>query len=150
MDETPEECMASLSLCCHAALMKTYGCLSLVMLLGACDHDERRACSPPRDYWRDPAKVVPLETLRNRVALGRNGQVYWNGNSVTQARLGELLKASRKMNPMPGIYLEAEMGVLCSDLDKLRDQMDMALECHTDGRHCLEGLPDGFPHPVGE
>lgn len=40
------------------------------------------------------------------------------------------------------------MGVICSDLNEVRSQMDKVLECKPNGMHCIEGLPDTFPQPT--
>jgi hypothetical protein len=123
--------------------------LASVALLAGCQPHDERACSPAREYWHNPAEAGELEPLRNRVTLRRDGKILWNGFNASNDQIAQLLAASHKLTPEPGVYLEAEMGASCADLDRMRNQMDTALQCRIDGRKCLEGLPDGYPHSRG-
>ena len=141
--------MAQLCRHCHSLAMdgfSRWGALASVALLAGCQPHDERACSPAREYWHNPAEAGELEPLRNRVTLRRDGKILWNGFNASNDQIAQLLAASHKLTPEPGVYLEAEMGASCADLDRMRNQMDTALQCRIDGRKCLEGLPDGYPH----
>jgi hypothetical protein len=74
------------------------------------------------------------------VSLAHDGSIYWNGARISSARFGEYLKETHTMNPEPTVFLETEMGVSCSALEAVRDQMDQALECKKAYSSCAEGI----------
>jgi hypothetical protein len=87
----------------------------------------------------------------NELSLTHDGSIYWNGAHITSPKLKTILDASHRLNPEPVVFLQTEAGVSCDVLDKLRDQMDRALDCHNSNR-CAEGIPAvwrGLPTPPG-
>jgi biopolymer transport protein ExbD len=75
----------------------------------------------------------------NEVAIDHTGALYWNGKPISREQLIEYLKISHTLNPEPTVFLQTEMGVPCSALDALREQMDQMLECKKSNR-CAEGI----------
>ena len=129
--------------------MNTRLMLSIVALacLSGCEKSEPRACNPPDATWRRPRLVQGLDPIRNKVTLDRDGKLYWNGSFVSHQQLSTMLTAVKKLSPQTDLYLEAEMGTPCRDLDQVRHEVSKALGCrHTKGR-CVEGLPDYVPDP---
>lgn len=121
--------------------------------IAACSRHEPRACEAPRSYWEKPHNFGGIEPpLITVVALNHGGLIYWNGTTVSPARLSEYLKTSHRLNPEPHIFLETEMGVSCRTLEAVRDQMDRALECRKPGSCCSEGIRsvwEDLPSPPG-
>jgi hypothetical protein len=56
------------------------------------------------------------------------------------ARLAEYLRITHSLEPAPGIFLAAEMGVACRGLEAIRDLMEKTLECSRPYSRCAEGL----------
>ncbi|NBB42444.1 hypothetical protein GVN23_25645 [Sphingobium yanoikuyae] len=133
---------------CHVRGMKAGLVISLVALahLSGCAKNEPRACTPPDAAWRRPNFNQDAETIRNRVTLDRAGQLYWNGYAVSNGDFAKMLNAAR-LAPQADLYLEAEMGAPCRDLDRVRQEVSNALGCHDAKGRCVEGLPDFQPHP---
>lgn len=118
--------------------------IAVVSLLG-CASSEPHACTPSGIAWHRPVFSKGLETIRNRVILNRNGDLFWNGSAVSNGQFRKMLEAARKLSPQPELYLQAEMGVPCRDLDRVRSEVAAALGCHDAKGLCVEGLPDNHP-----
>jgi biopolymer transport protein ExbD len=88
-----------------------------------------------------------LDPIRNNVTLDRDGKLYWNGSFVSHQQLSTMLDAVKKLNPQPDLYLEAEMGTPCRELDQVRHEVSEALSCRDTKGRCVEGLPDSEPAP---
>ena len=124
--------------------------IASIALLG-CSSNAPQACTPPMSYWQKPHNFVGLMPLMNKVALDRNGVLYWNGSPISRSKLGSNLRSSHQMNPEPVVFLQTEMGTPCNDLNALRKQMDDALECK-ESRRCAEGIKsvwENLPSPPG-
>ena len=135
---------------------KRFLALALVSAAGvcitACSRHEPRACEAPRSYWQKPHNFGGIEPLITVVALAHGGLIYWNGTSVSPAKLSKYLKTSHLLNPEPQIFLETEVGVSCRNLEAVRDQMDRTLECRKPGSRCSEGIRsvwEDLPSPPG-
>lgn len=98
------------------------------------------ACTPPRAHWMRPA---PLSEGMGppiwRISLGHQGRIHWAGRVTTLPQLSHYLGIVATMNPRPHIFLETEMGVSCTLLEQVRDEMDRRLQCRTEGS-CAEGI----------
>lgn len=47
-----------------------------------------RACTPPRAHWLPPGPLdAGLSPPINRLALDRNGLIFWNGQRIGRAQL---------------------------------------------------------------
>lgn len=129
--------------------MNTRLLLSLVALthLCSCAKSEPRACTPPDAAWRKPNLNQGLETVRNKVTLDRAGNLFWNGQAVSDEQFSKMLEALKNLSAQPDLYLEAEMGVPCRNLDRVRREVSEALGCSDAKGRCMEGLPDNQPSP---
>lgn len=134
---------------CHPTAMNMHLMVSIVALacLSGCAKSEPRACNPPDVTWRRPRLDRGLEPIRNKVTLDRDGKLYWNGSFVSHQQLGTMLNAAKKLSPQPNLYLEAEMGTPCRELDRVRHEVSEALGCRDTKGRCVEGLPDYVPVP---
>jgi biopolymer transport protein ExbD len=129
-----------------------FATVAMALAITACSNAESKACTPPRAYWRQPHNFVGLMPPLIKIAVTHNGDIYWNGQRVSEARLGEYLKLGHTLNPEPEFFLETEMGVSCGAIEKVRDQMDAALECKRPYSHCEEGIQSvwrDLPTPPG-
>ena len=132
----------------QAGAMKHWAAVILLaILLAACSTDEPKACTPPRSTWGHPRSFGLV--MLNRIALDRAGRIFWNGKQVSRQILSQYLALGPTMNPEPSVFLEAEMGVSCADLESVRDQIEEHVDCTT-GYRCNEGLKtiwDNTPVP---
>jgi hypothetical protein len=114
--------------------------LAAGLVLGSCTRAEPMACTPPRDNWPKPHNFDGLVPIQNRLSLDRSGALHWNGERISIAKLRTYLRATHQMDPEPFVFLETEMGVSCKALDRVRDEMDKALECGKPYSGCAEGI----------
>ncbi|GAA0670730.1 hypothetical protein GCM10009102_21900 [Sphingomonas insulae] len=110
------------------------------MVVTACSPHDPRACTPPRSYWPVPRAPIGIQPITSVIALTRDGAIRWNGDSVSFAALRQYLETSHRLNPEPQIVLDTEMGISCRMLERVRNQMDRALECRKPYARCAEGL----------
>jgi hypothetical protein len=118
------------------------------LLLAGCHHREPTACTPARANWSRPS-AGQFYPIHNKVTLKADGSVLWNGYRVTEASLDHLLGLAKKIPTIPAIDLQAEMGVSCRQLDRLRDYIEVKYECNKSNGNslCFEGLPGPNPDP---
>ncbi|RVT92673.1 ExbD/TolR family protein [Sphingomonas crocodyli] len=119
------------------------------IIASACSAPAPRACKPPRDYWKKPVLGLGLHVAWNVLTIDQNGFIFWNGSKIRDTQLGRLLEGSHSLDPEPQVYLEAEMGVTCDALEKVRNTMDETLQCRSGNGKCVEGYPKFVPMPAG-
>lgn len=110
-----------------------------LLLLGGCAKGPEHACSGRRDYWHRPHNFEGLVPQINMLSITATGTIYWNGQAISWATLRRYLALSHRLNPEPTTFLEAEMGVPCDVVERVRDEMDKELDCRHGGR-CDEGI----------
>lgn len=89
--------------------------------------------------------------MLNKIALDRDGKLYWNGQAVTPQTLDKYLALGTRLNPEPWIFLESEMGAPCASLEDIRNRIEKHANC-ADGYRCNEGVMtiwDKIPLPPG-
>ncbi len=126
--------------------------VALALAAVGCSKSERKACTPPRAYWSAPHNFVGLMPPLIRIAVTRNGDIYWDGQRVSEPRLEHYLRLAHTLDPEPEFFLETEMGVPCGAVENVRDKMDEALDCKEPYSHCAEGIESvwrNLPTPPG-
>jgi len=123
----------------------------LILLTGSmatgCTTEAPKACSPPRSTWGHPRSFGVVEL--NKIALDREGKIYWNGKKVSREALDKHLAESSTFKPEPWVFLETEMGMSCAAVEAIRDQIEKHVNCP---RRCNEGIMtvwDNIPWPPG-
>ncbi len=114
---------------------------TLAVVLGAsCAQEEPRACQPPRADWQDPpitsASVVEPPPF-NRITITSDSRIRWNGLAVSDEQLRTFLKKARDY-PEYDVVLTPEMGLACSTLERVRDEMQTTLGCKKGSSRCVE------------
>jgi len=50
----------------------------------------------------------PIEPLKNTVGVTAQGEITWNGTSITQDQLRSYLEVTQQMNPIPELHLQPD------------------------------------------
>jgi len=89
--------------------------------------------------------------MMNRLAVGKDGKIYWNGKEEAFGTLSKYLELTHDMNPEPRVFLEVEAGAPCEMLERVRTEMERKLDCGPYSA-CEEGVFSvwaNLPTPAG-
>ena len=50
----------------------------------------------------------PIDPVKNKVVVGADGKILWNGSPVTQQQLRQYLDITQQMNPIPELHLQPD------------------------------------------
>jgi biopolymer transport protein ExbD len=50
----------------------------------------------------------PIDPVKNRIGITAQGQILWNGSSVTPTQLRSYLDVTQQMNPIPELHLQPD------------------------------------------
>jgi hypothetical protein len=119
--------------------MRAVAMLASAMLFGCgvADSHALLNCTAPRAGWAVPSDGSPHMAVINRIAIGRDQGIKWNGVAVSRERLREYLGIVRTMEPLPFTILSFASDVDCQLLESIRDDMAASLPC--DRGACGEG-----------
>lgn len=87
------------------------------------------------------------EAIYNVISIDKDSNIYWNSEKVSANELAQLLKSVQQLDPETDLVLRSEMGVSCVELERVRGQMDAALQCDAGTSRCVEGIPYATPEP---
>ena len=116
-----------------------------LLALAACGREDS-ACGRPAASW--PTRIEGVVELPEYygVWVGKDGEIRWAGNAVSQATLQDYLKQAGDRSPMPWLVLRFEPGADCARVREVRAAMVAARVCREG--HCGEGKGwDDFPQP---
>jgi hypothetical protein len=96
-------------------------------------------CPKTLPGWLNQSGINAVDGLDNRVHLGRDGSLRWNGTRVTTANIESYASIVVQMRPQPLTVLEIEDGASCDQVQAIRQLLDAHAQC-AGGARCGEGV----------
>jgi hypothetical protein len=93
--------------------------------------------SPCRDVISEAAlatlrRTESIDPVLNRVTLGRQGTIAWNGTPVTLPVLRQYLDRTRQLPTQPMLVTSAEAGSDPAFVETVREAIFVSLDCRPD------------------
>jgi biopolymer transport protein ExbD len=61
----------------------------------------------------------PLNPVVNELEITQTGTILWNGASISEDRLGQVLQRTQQMNPVPELHLRPEAEARYEKVDRV-------------------------------
>jgi hypothetical protein len=101
------------------------------LFLAGCQSQGRypEQCAARIPGWKKPSDGYGILAITNKVHLGSDGTIKWNGQPITSAQLAEYSAIVPEMNPVPFMILDIEPGTPCQFVIETRQLIDQKAKC---------------------